>query len=106
VKKAFAKLKAPTKKWVKRVQSTWDLNEHHDRLLVLAGQAWDRAQDAKDIVDTTGVIVKDRFNQDKQNPAVEIERQSMVVFARLLRELGLDLEKPEDSRPPYRPGGY
>ena len=106
MREAFKKLKPATKKWVKRVQSNWELDEHHDRLLILAGQAWDRAQDAKSIVDEKGPMVKDRFGQDKQNPCCELERQSMITFSRLLRELGLDIIAPDDSRPPYRPGGY
>ena len=106
MKKAFKKLKAPTKKWVKKVEGEWQLDEHHRRLLILAAQCWDRAQDAKTLADQEGTLIKDRFNQLKTNPAVDIERQSMLAFSKLLRELGLDLTEPEDPRPPYRPGGY
>jgi hypothetical protein len=79
LKKAFAKLKAPTKKWVKRVQSNWELDEHHSRILILAGAAWDRAQEAKDRVDEDGAVILDRFEQKKSHPGVEIERQSMLI---------------------------
>jgi len=106
MKQAYKKLKIPTKRWVKKVKSEWQLDEHHERLLLLSAQAWDRAQDAKTRVDTDGSVIKDRFDQLKTHPAVEIERQAMLTFARLLCEIGLDLEQPEDPRPPYRPGGY
>jgi phage terminase small subunit len=106
MKQTFQKLKPATKKWVKRVKSGWELDEHHERLLILAAAAWDRATEAKVIIDEEGAIILDRFQQKKGHPAIEIERQSMITFSRLLRELGLDLTTPDDSRPPYRPGGY
>jgi phage terminase small subunit len=107
MKKTFKKLKPATRRWVKAVQESWQLDEHHDRLLILAAAAWDRAVEAKAIIDKDGSIILDRFEQKKSHPAVEIERQSMITFSRLLRELGLDLISPEDSRPlTYRPGNY
>ena len=106
MKKAFKKLKPATKKWVRQVENTWTLDPHHQRLLVLAGQAWDRAQEAKDQVDSDGSIIKDRFDQLKQHIGCELERQSMLTFCRLLREIGLDIQEPEDNRPLMRPGGY
>ena len=106
MKQTLKKLKPPTRKWIKKVQATWELDEHHDRLLILAGQAWDRAVEAADLVNTEGCVILDRFEQKKTHPAVEIERQSMLTFARLVRELGLDLETPGNPRPPYGPGGY
>jgi len=51
-----------------------------------------------------GLTVKDRFGQTKGHPAVEIERQSLLAFVRIRRELGLNVEPP-DSRPPL-PRGY
>lgn len=106
MKKAYKKLNFHTRKWIRKVQSKFDLEEHHNRLLVLAGQCWDRAQDARAVIDSEGAIIEDRFLQKKPHPAVEIERASIVTFTRVLRELGLDLVTPEDSRPKVRPGGY
>ena len=106
MKKAFAALKPATKKWIKKIQATWDLDAHHDRLLILAGQSWDRATEAGELVNKEGCVILDRFEQKKIHPAVEIERQAQITFARLLRELGLDLEVLPEPRPPTRPGGY
>ena len=106
MKEAFKKLKPPTKKWVKSIQEKWELDTHHDRLLVLAAQAWDRATEAASIVNTEGCVIRDRFDQKKAHPAIDVERQSMITFSRLLRELGLDLVDGPDNRPPTRPGGY
>ena len=75
MKKAYKRLKLPTRKWINKVKSTWQLDDHHQRILILAGQAWDRAQDAKILVDTDGSTIKDRFGQMKPHPMIEVERQ-------------------------------
>jgi hypothetical protein len=102
----YSTLKPKTRAWVRRVVNSWQLEEHHVRLLILAGASWDRSLQAKAIVDRDGPTFKDRFSQDKPSPCIAIERDSMLTFSRLLRELGLDLETTPENRPPFRPGGY
>lgn len=101
----YKSLSTLTRRWVNSIQKEFELESHHRRLLILCGQAWDRAQEARDIVKKEGLIILDRFSQQKPHPGVTIERDSMITFARILREIGLDLTPP-DSRPPSRPGGY
>ena len=87
------------------VVATYELEEHHTRLLQLAAEAWDRAQDARTALRKHGVIYHDRFGQPCARPEVAIERDSRLAFARLLRELQLDVEAPpEDARPPQLRG--
>ena len=62
------------------------------------------AQEARKLIEQEGLTFKDRFGQTKSYPAVEVERQSLLAFVRIRRELGLDVEPP-DSRPPL-PRGY
>ena len=92
-------LKPETRKWIYRLQREWTLEERHVRLLILAGEAWDRGQQAREILDEEGITVEDRFQQKKPHPCVAIERDSRISFARLLRETGLDIET-EPPRPP------
>jgi phage terminase small subunit len=106
MKEAFDSLTDSTKKWIKTVKCRYVLENHHERLLILAGQAWDRAADARRTISVEGAVIDDRFGQKKRHPATEIEAQSMLNFAKLLREIGLDLSVPETPRPPTRPGGY
>jgi hypothetical protein len=83
------------------VTSTWALDEHHVRLLQLAGEAWDRAEQAREALAEHGVTFLDRFGSPRARPEVAIERDARIAFARLLRELALDVESsPGDSRPP------
>ena len=93
-------LRPATKKWFAAVLEDFDLEPHHVRLLTLAGEAWDRCQSAREYIDANGLTFEDRFGQPKARPEVAIERDSRIGFARLLRELALDVEPPAEARPP------
>ena len=106
MKSSYRSLSLPTRKWFNAVNREYGLEEHHKRLLLMCCQAWDRAESARQKLKDDGLFFTDRFEQEREHPAAKTERDSMIVFARLLRELGLDLESPKDTRPPGRPGGY
>ena len=90
-----------TRKWWSSVVKDYRLEAHHIRLLTLAGEAWDRCNQARKAIDEHGLTFTDRFACPKARPEAAIERDSRIAFARLLRELDLDVEmSPEASRPP------
>ena len=94
-------LKEETRKWWEQVYSEYELEDHHVRLLTLAAEAWDRGQQAREILLKEGLTFTDRFDQPRKRPEVDIERDSRIAFARLVRELNLDIEPPkEPGRPP------
>lgn len=96
-------LRAPTRRWWAEVVQEWNLDEHHVRLLTLAAEAWDRGQQARQVLKREGAYYSDRFDQPKEHPAVAVERDSRIAFARLLRELDLDTEPArETARIPRR----
>ena len=72
------------------------------RLLTLASEAWDRGQQARKLLATHGLVYVDRFGAPRARPEVAIERDSRLAFARLLRELDLDIDPPTNVivRPP------
>ena len=88
--KPSAHLSRPAKRWWREVVERYTLEPHHLRLLTEAATAWDRAQQARRLLDDEGLVVQDRFGQKKAHPAASIERDSRTLFARLLRELDLD----------------
>jgi phage terminase small subunit len=91
------------KRWWRTILSAYSLEGHHLRLLEAAATAWDRSQDARRELEANGgATYLDRFGQPKEHPAAHVERQSQIVFSRMVRELGLDLETPAESRPPSR----
>lgn len=51
-----------------------------------------------------GLTYEDRFKQPRVRPEVAIERDGRIAFARLVRELRLDVD-PDDDRIPTLPGG-
>jgi hypothetical protein len=104
MKEAFQSLEPSTRKWITRIKKQYALEDYHVRLFVLAGQAWDRAQQARRLIEVDGPIQRDRFGQSKAHPAVQVEVQSMLAFAKLLRETGIDLDKGETPRPPRQYG--
>ena len=100
------KLKPPqhlskeAKLWFKRVCEDYDLGDHHVKLLTLACQAWDRGEAARESLYENGMSYDDRFGQPRARPEVAIVRDASIAFARLVRELGLDVECAESPRSP------
>ena len=106
--KGKPKLKPPkhltseTARWWAAVVGEFEHEPHHVRLLTLAAEAFDRCQQARQIIAKAGLTYEDRFDRPVVRPEVAIERDSRTAFARLLRELDLDVEPP---RSPGRPPG-
>ena len=99
--KAPAHLTESTTQWFEEVCEQFELESHHLKLLQLAAEALDRVTEARAIIDKAGIVIEDRFGAPRTHPAVAIERDSRIAYARLLRELDLDTEAPrEASRPP------
>jgi P27 family predicted phage terminase small subunit len=94
-------LKAATRRWWESVVADWDLEEHHVRLLTLAGEAWDRCQQARELIAAEGLTTPTKSGGARLHPAVRVETDSRLAFARLIRELDLDVTAPaEAKRPP------
>jgi phage terminase small subunit len=92
-------LSPATRRWWQNVVASYELEEHHLRLLTVAGEAWDRKENAREAIVREGLVFLDRFGVPKPRPEVAIQRDSEVTFCRVLRELKLDVGPP-DSRPP------
>lgn len=88
------------KEFYKRIVSDYDLEPHRLRLLKQACECFDRAESARLEIETNGITFKDKFGQLKPNPACKIETENKTLFARLLREMRLDIDSPNDSRLP------
>ena len=93
-------LRAETRKWWLSVTEDYDLELHHLRLLSMAAETWDEYCAAREAIKKHGMTYADRFGQPKSRPEIAIERDCRIGFARLIRELGLDLGEPDEVRPP------
>ena len=89
--------------WVADIVDHFEIDPHHERLLTLAAQAWDRCQEARALLDKDGIIIGGREGGSRAHPAVAVERDSRAAFAALVKQLQLDGD--DDKRPPGRPAG-
>jgi hypothetical protein len=92
-------LRVETRKWIKKILDDYELEDHHIKILISAGECWDRILLARETIKKEGAYFKDRFGCPKSHPALSDERNNRIVFARLIRELNLSEEGP-DGRPP------
>jgi P27 family predicted phage terminase small subunit len=94
-------LSESTAGWWRQVTAEYALEPHHCRLLQMACEAWDRSQQAQAEIAVHGAVTfKDERGAIKAHPAVAIERDAHVAFARLVRELDLDAGAPSETRRP------
>jgi len=82
------------------VLDDYELQGHHVRLLTLAAEAFDRCDQAREIIAKDGLTIPTGDGGLKAHPAVAIERDARLAFARLIRELDLDTEPPTEARRP------
>jgi P27 family predicted phage terminase small subunit len=93
-------LSADTRKWFANVIENFELEGHHLKLLTMAAEAWDRSRQAREALDEHGLTYSDRFGCPHPRPEIAIERDARTGFARILRELDLDIEPPAEQRRP------
>src|SRR5258708_4911662 len=96
--KAPSHLTEDTRKWWRSVVRDYDLEERHLRLLQAAGECWDRLCEARELIAKGGLVVAGREGGVRPHPAIAIERDCRTGFARLIRELDLDVEPPSSGR--------
>lgn len=103
--RAPSHLRPATRQWVGRVLEDYELEEHHFKLLVSAAESWDRMQEARRALATHGLTFTTARGVVQARPEVAMERDHKVLFARTLRELGLDrAAPPEEIKPPALSG--
>jgi phage terminase small subunit len=70
-------------------------------LLTLAATAWDRAAAAREVLQAEGLSYRTRLGEPRAHPMVAVERDAVIAFTPLIRELDLDITAPSsDVRPP------
>ena len=93
-------LRPETAEWVRHVLSEYELESHHEKILIQAAETLDRIIEARETIARDGAYYRDRFGQPRVHPAVDVERNGRIVFARLVRELNLSADEVMESRPP------
>lgn len=91
-------LRAAGRRFWRSTTATFELEDHHQRLLEEACRTLDVVRAAETAIASDGEYVEGRFGP-KAHPAVIVRDRNRVTFARLVRELGLDIAAPAASRP-------
>jgi phage terminase small subunit len=84
-------LSRPSQVWYTSVVGEFSLEPHHLKLLVLACEALDRGEQARIILKNSGLTTTDDQGRTRAHPCVAIERDCRIAYARLLREMDLDV---------------
>jgi P27 family predicted phage terminase small subunit len=102
--KAPAGLSTEAKKWWRKIVGEWSMDDSGLMILESALECFDRMRQAQASIAAEGAVVKDRFGQLKQHPAILTERDAKGGLLRHLKALNLDLEplNPKPGRPAGR----
>jgi phage terminase small subunit len=76
--------------WWLTTAQRWVLEDHHLRLLTLAAQAWDDAQEARAEIRRDGATVTMPSGAVRPHPAIRREHDARLTFGRLLAQLNLE----------------
>lgn len=64
-------------------------------VLEQAVRAFERAEEARRLLDKQGCVVRDRWGQTKVHPAAAVERDARASFLAAIRQLGVEI--PEEA---------
>jgi phage terminase small subunit len=94
-------LRPPTRRWFRDVIARWQLEQHHERLLALAARAYDEAEAAESAYRHEGMVVRQPSGRLAPHPGIAIAAEARRTYARMIRELDLDVDPPaQAARPP------
>ncbi len=97
-------LSPSAKEWFRRLTEEYGIEDDAGRLLLeTAMKCLDRAEGARAMLERDGIIISDRFGQQKPHPAVTVERDARHGMLAALRAMNLDIEPLRDG--PGRPSG-
>lgn len=97
-------LSAAARRWWKRLVQEYDITDPAGELLLeQALRCFDRAEQARAVLDKDGVTTTDSRGRPKTHPATSVERDSRAGMLSALKAMNLDFEPLKDRA--GRPGG-
>jgi phage terminase small subunit len=94
IPRAPGHLSPSVKRWFRQVTGAYEMDESTIRILVAACELWDRAYEAREVLDVEGLTFKDKFMNPRKHPCVDIEINCKLAFSKLLKSIGLPSEDP------------
>ena len=94
----------PTAKRLKKALTVeYDIRDAAGLILVdEIAECFTRKQQAQKTLESEGTFVKNRFGEQKEHPAVSVEKNARAHLMQALKQLGVDVELNRDApgRPP------
>ena len=97
-------LRKRSREFWQHINESYVLQEHHLQLLEQVCRTLDRIAENQEAIRQEGRTYVDRYGQPKIHPCGDDERQQRNLLIRLMRELCLDNENPEENRSPRLKG--
>ncbi len=94
-------LKKTGKIFYNKVLSEYELTDAHDlERLAMAAKCLDNVKEAENRVSSDGMFTRNRYGNTTEHPGLKTIKDMRLLFIKIIRELGLDITPPADSRPP------
>ena len=91
-------LSKPAKTWWRKIHKEYSITDQAGLLLLqTAPEAYDRLKEAQETIGKDGLMVKDRFGQDKSHPLLTVERDSRSQMLLALKALQLDIDPSQEG---------
>ncbi len=84
-------LRKETQAWWLSVLDDFELDPSGVKLLTKCAEAYDRSEQAREILLKEGLTFLDSKGSPRAHPACAIERDSRIAFCRLLRDLDAEI---------------
>ena len=89
------------KRFWKKVLTEFQLVDSHDlERLSMCAKCLDVIHEAETRLSVDGLFVENRYGTSTEHPGCKMVRDNKLLFVKIIRELGLDLNTAEPSRPP------
>ena len=89
--KAPTGLSTAARGWWRRLLGDYELDDQAGLLLLESAlRQFDRAEKARAILDKEGIVVTDRFGQQRAHPAAPLERDARAGMLAVFRALGIE----------------
>jgi hypothetical protein len=76
--------------WYTAITDKHRLSAEKKRTLLVAAEAFDRSQQCRKQVATDGLMVSDRYGQQKVNPAADAEKSAKTLYLSAMKSVDLD----------------
>ena len=94
-------LQAAGRAFWRKVLGEFSLTDSHDlERLGMAAKCLDDLAEAEQRVRLDGMFAVNRYGNTIEHPGLKVIRDTRLLFVKIIRELGLDIVNPQETRPP------